>query len=150
MSPGSDCLHGWWMMLLIMMLCRVSIVRELHVYGSAVAVHARDTGKLQHQGYGSLLMAEAERIALLEHRSSKIAVISGVGTRHYYRKLGYELEGPYMVKYLSGAKGNTVVGSSPVPAAAAHADGDACQRQCHRVNRRRWTQPVAAVAVAAC
>ncbi len=52
------------------------------------------------QGYGSLLMAEAERIALTEHRSSKIAVISGVGTRHYYRKLGYELEGPYMVKQL--------------------------------------------------
>lgn len=43
---------------------RCSIVRELHVYGSAVAVHARDTGKLQHQGYGSLLMAAAERIAL--------------------------------------------------------------------------------------
>lgn len=52
------------------------------------------------QGYGSLLMAEAERIARWEHRSTKIAVISGVGTRHYYRKLGYELEGPYMVKYL--------------------------------------------------
>jgi elongator complex protein 3 len=29
-----------------------------------------------------------------------MAVISGVGTRHYYRKLGYELEGPYMVKDL--------------------------------------------------
>jgi histone acetyltransferase (RNA polymerase elongator complex component) len=42
-------------------------------------------GKFQHQGYGSLLMAEAERIAVQEHRSSKIAVISGVGTRHYYR-----------------------------------------------------------------
>ncbi|MED6111162.1 Elongator complex protein 3 [Stylosanthes scabra] len=51
-------------------------------------------------GYGTLLMEEAERIALREHRSTKIAVISGVGTRHYYRKLGYELEGPYMVKYL--------------------------------------------------
>lgn len=43
-------------------------------------------------------MEEAERIAHREHRSTKIAVISGVGTRHYYRKLGYELEGPYMVK----------------------------------------------------
>ncbi len=52
------------------------------------------------QGYGTLLMEEAERIARREHRSTKIAVISGVGTRHYYRKLGYELEGPYMVKYL--------------------------------------------------
>lgn len=64
---------------------RVSIVRELHVYGAAVAVHARDTDKLQHQGYGSLLMAAAERVAATEHRSSKVAVISGVGTRHYYR-----------------------------------------------------------------
>jgi hypothetical protein len=27
-------------------------------------------------------------------------VISGVGTRHYYRKLGYELDGPYMSKSL--------------------------------------------------
>ena len=46
-------------------------------------------------------MREAERIAKDEHRSSKLVVISGVGTRHYYRKLGYELEGPYMVKWLS-------------------------------------------------
>ena len=52
------------------------------------------------QGFGTLLMEEAERIAREEHGSDKIAVISGVGTRHYYRKLGYELEGPYMVKYL--------------------------------------------------
>lgn len=80
---------------------KCSIIRELHVYGTAVPVHGRDADKLQHQGYGTLLMEEAERIARREHRSSKIAVISGVGTRHYYRKLGYELEGPYMVKYLS-------------------------------------------------
>ncbi|KAF5201058.1 Elongator complex protein [Thalictrum thalictroides] len=79
---------------------RCSIVRELHVYGTAVPVHGRDAEKLQHQGYGTLLMEEAERIARREHRSKKIAVISGVGTRHYYRKLGYELEGPYMVKLL--------------------------------------------------
>ena len=32
--------------------------------------------------------------------SSKIAVISGVGTRQYYRKLGYRLDGPYMSKSL--------------------------------------------------
>ena len=52
------------------------------------------------QGYGRLLMEEAERIATVEHRSQKLAVISGVGTRHYYRKLGYHLEGPFMVKQL--------------------------------------------------
>lgn len=77
-----------------------SIVRELHVYGTAVPVHARDPTKFQHQGYGTLLMEEAERIAVEEHMSRKMAVISGVGTRHYYRKLGYHLEGPYMVKML--------------------------------------------------
>lgn len=77
-----------------------SIVRELHVYGSVVPVSARDPSKFQHQGFGMLLMEEAERIAREEHGSQKIAVISGVGTRNYYRKIGYELEGPYMVKSL--------------------------------------------------
>ncbi|OPJ85215.1 hypothetical protein AV530_000425 [Patagioenas fasciata monilis] len=52
------------------------------------------------KGFGMLLMEEAERIAKEEHGSWKIAVISGVGTRNYYRKIGYELEGPYMVKKL--------------------------------------------------
>ncbi|XP_063278987.1 elongator complex protein 3 [Prinia subflava] len=78
----------------------VSVVRELHVYGSAVPVSARDPAKFQHQGFGMLLMEEAERIAREEHGARKIAVISGVGTRDYYRKIGYELEGPYMVKRL--------------------------------------------------
>ncbi|KAF6716095.1 Elongator complex protein 3 [Oryzias melastigma] len=78
----------------------VSIVRELHVYGSVVPVSNRDPSKFQHQGFGMMLMEEAERIARDEHGSGKLAVISGVGTRNYYRKMGYELEGPYMVKDL--------------------------------------------------
>ncbi|KAJ1944855.1 Elongator subunit [Kickxella alabastrina] len=77
-----------------------SIVRELHVYGSVVPMHSRDPKKFQHQGFGTLLMEEAERIARDEHGSVKLAVISGVGTRHYYRRLGYELDGPYMSKML--------------------------------------------------
>uniref|UniRef100_A0A3Q1IM85 Elongator complex protein 3 n=1 Tax=Anabas testudineus TaxID=64144 RepID=A0A3Q1IM85_ANATE len=80
----------------------VSIVRELHVYGSVVPVSSRDPSKFQHQGFGMMLMEEAERIARDEHGSGKLAVISGVGTRNYYRKMGYELEGPYMVKDLYG------------------------------------------------
>lgn len=80
----------------------VSIVRELHVYGSVVPISSRDPSKFQHQGFGMMLMEEAERIARDEHGSSKLAVISGVGTRNYYRKMGYELEGPYMVKHLYG------------------------------------------------
>ncbi len=78
-----------------------SMVRELHVYGSVVPIHYRDPNKFQHQGYGTLLMEEAERISLEEHGSKKLAVIAGVGTRNYYRKLGYELDGPYMSKLLN-------------------------------------------------
>ncbi|XP_063633340.1 elongator complex protein 3 isoform X2 [Cydia splendana] len=77
-----------------------SVVRELHVYGSVVPVNARDPTKFQHQGFGMLFMEEAERIAREEHGSDKMAVISGVGTRNYYAKIGYKLEGPYMVKLL--------------------------------------------------
>ncbi|KAI9884518.1 MAG: Elongator subunit [Watsoniomyces obsoletus] len=79
---------------------QTSLVRELHVYGSAVPMHARDPKKFQHQGYGTLLMEEAERIARMEHRSRKISVISGVGVRSYYARLGYVLDGPYMSKTL--------------------------------------------------
>jgi elongator complex protein 3 len=80
---------------------KTSIVRELHVYGTAVPVSAKNPRNFQHQGYGTLLMEEAERIAFHEHGSSKISVISGIGTRNYYRKLGYELDGVYMSKSLT-------------------------------------------------
>ncbi|CCH40713.1 elongator complex protein [Wickerhamomyces ciferrii] len=79
---------------------RTSIVRELHVYGSVVPLHSRDPRKFQHQGFGTLLMEEAERISREEHGSEKISVISGVGVRNYYARLGYELDGPYMSKSL--------------------------------------------------
>jgi len=79
---------------------QTSIVRELHIYGHVVPVNQSNQTKFQHQGYGTLLMEYAEDIAKNEHFSEKIAVISGVGTRYYYRKLGYELEGVYMVKEL--------------------------------------------------
>lgn len=56
---------------------QTSIVRELHTYGSAVPLHSRDPTKFQHQGFGTLLMEQAERIARDEHGSVKLAVISG-------------------------------------------------------------------------
>lgn len=79
---------------------QTSLVRELHTYGSSVPIHARDPTHFQHQGFGTLLMEEAEKIAREEHGSAKLAVISGVGTRDYYRRLGYILDGPYMSKML--------------------------------------------------
>ena len=73
-----------------------ALVRELHVYGQAVAIGA-DEGRTQHRGVGRRLMERAERLAR-EHGRDKVLVISGVGVREYYRKLGYSLEGPYMAR----------------------------------------------------
>jgi elongator complex protein 3 len=68
-----------------------SIVRELHVYGTAVPVHGRDPTKFQHQGFGTLLMEEAERIAREEHGSVKLAVISGTTSQWRLGKLDSNL-----------------------------------------------------------
>ena len=75
------------------------LVRELHVYGPAIEIGKREKGKTQHTGLGKQLMNEAEKIAS-KYGCKKIKVISGVGVRPYYRRLGYILEEPYMVKYL--------------------------------------------------
>lgn len=77
-----------------------ALVRELHVYGSMVPPGAgADTNQWQHRGYGEELLARAEDTAV-DAGYEKIAVISGIGVRDYYRKFGYEREGPYMVKKL--------------------------------------------------
>jgi elongator complex protein 3 len=77
-----------------------SIVRELHVYGKSLKIGEREDGQIQHSGLGKNLMSEAEKIAKEEFDSDKLLVISAVGTREYYRKLGYALDGPYMAKKL--------------------------------------------------
>ena len=78
----------------------VCIVRELHVYGKSLKIGEKDQNYIQHSGLGKKLMREAEKIAKEEFDSKKLLVISGVGTREYYQKLGYSLSGPYMVKKL--------------------------------------------------
>jgi elongator complex protein 3 len=72
-----------------------ALVRELHVYGAAVGIGKK--GKVQHKGIGKKLLKKAEEIAKTYHRD-RIVVISGVGVREYYKKLGYRKKGPYMVK----------------------------------------------------
>ncbi|MBI3413337.1 MAG: tRNA uridine(34) 5-carboxymethylaminomethyl modification radical SAM/GNAT enzyme Elp3 [Candidatus Aenigmarchaeota archaeon] len=77
-----------------------SLVREIHVFGKETAIgSAFSAEQFQHRGFGKKLLEEAERISK-ENNTEKIAVISGVGARRYYRKLGYTLEGAYMVKIL--------------------------------------------------
>lgn len=80
---------------------RSTLVRELHVYGPLVPVGAEPKEGWQHRGYGAKLLKEAERISKEEFDAQRIIVLSGIGMRNYYRRFGYELEGPYMVKGLS-------------------------------------------------
>ena len=75
-----------------------SIVRELHVYGPVVPVGKRQAKAWQHKGYGQQLLAEAESITRKEYNSNKIIVISALGTKQYYKRLGYRHDGPYMSK----------------------------------------------------
>lgn len=78
-----------------------AIVRELHIYGPMLNVGSRiEDRSFQHRGYGAQLMQEAERIASEEFGVPKLSVISAVGTREYYKRLGYHIDGPYMSKVL--------------------------------------------------
>jgi len=77
-----------------------ALIRELHVYGSAVNIGKEGSkGQAQHKGFGKKLLNAAEDIARKAGKR-KMVVISGVGVREYYRKLGYKKEGPYMAKKL--------------------------------------------------
>jgi elongator complex protein 3 len=78
-----------------------AVVRELHIYGQAISTgrSVRDDS-YQHRGLGMKLLKEAERIAKGELGADKIAVISAVGTREYYKKLGYQQDGPYVSRLL--------------------------------------------------
>lgn len=66
-----------------------SIIRELHVFGEQIRL-GKDGGESgQHKGFGRKLILEASRLTK-KHYISKMAVVSGVGVREYYRKLGFE------------------------------------------------------------
>jgi elongator complex protein 3 len=89
-----------------------AIIREVHTYGQMVAIGEKDKKAIQHFGFGKKLIIEAEKIArslkfsfkklkqAKNFKIKKIAVISGIGVREYYRKLGYRLRDEYMIKCL--------------------------------------------------
>jgi elongator complex protein 3 len=76
-----------------------AMVRELHVYGPALHVGTASHGEAQHSGLGRRLAAHALDIAR-QAGYTRIAVISAIGTREYYRKLGFELGELYMTRVL--------------------------------------------------
>ena len=80
-----------------------AIVRELHVLGQMVDVGNNNdllASSFQHKGYGSKLLGIAENIVKNEFGLNSISVISAIGTREYYRKFGYKMNGPYVSKDL--------------------------------------------------
>jgi len=91
-------------------LRNAAIVREIHTYGKLKPINTERKHSLpaslrealqagpQHIGLGKKLMLEAEKIAKKEFGLDKVVVISGVGVREYYKKLGYRQKDTYMVK----------------------------------------------------
>jgi len=76
-----------------------AIIREIHTYGLQTALGQKAVSA-QHTGLGKKLIIEAEKIAQKEFNLKKIAAISGVGARNYWRKFGYKLKDTYMIKFL--------------------------------------------------
>ena len=74
-----------------------AFLRELHVYGEAVPIDVNIENATQHKGFGKKLLAESERLAK-EQGKKELLVLSGVGVREYYRKLGYHRKGYYLAK----------------------------------------------------
>ncbi len=84
---------------LLPVLKNSAIIRELHTYGQLVAISKKEKAA-QHKGLGKKLMQEAEKIAKSQNKKY-IAVISGIGVRGYYKKLGYGLKQTYMIKRIN-------------------------------------------------
>lgn len=78
---------------------KTALIRELHVYGKMIQIGKSSNNIGQHTGFGEKLLKEAENIAI-DNGKNEIAIISGIGSRNYYRKFGYERKGPYMAKKL--------------------------------------------------
>lgn len=75
-----------------------AMIREVHVYGVAARVGQEGTAA-QHRGLGRALVARACELSR-EAGFERINVISAVGTREYYRSLGFTDHGLYQQKAL--------------------------------------------------
>ncbi len=69
-------------------LAGAAIIREVHVYGQALTIGESAPGKPQHLGLGTRLIERAVALAQVQGYA-RLAVISAVGTRAYYRKRGF-------------------------------------------------------------
>ncbi|MGB5058773.1 MAG: tRNA uridine(34) 5-carboxymethylaminomethyl modification radical SAM/GNAT enzyme Elp3 [Candidatus Promineifilaceae bacterium] len=91
--PRQDSLHP------LAELENHAMIREVHVYGPALPIGDESQGEAQHSGLGTQLVEQAKELARAAGYG-RIAVISAIGTREYYARLGFELDGLYMTAVL--------------------------------------------------
>ena len=72
-----------------------ALIREVHVYGPALAIGGAEAGAAQHVGVGTRLLAEARRLSRAAG-FDRISVIAATGTRAYYAARGFEPGELYM------------------------------------------------------
>ncbi len=80
-------------------LAGAAMIREVHVYGQSLEIGEASPGRAQHSGLGKQLIERAAEIAR-ERGYERLAVISAVGTRAYYRKRGFKDGVLYQVRAL--------------------------------------------------
>ena len=75
------------------------VIRELKVLGSEVPVgaDAATASEYQHRGFGRALVERAEAVSR-ERGHRRLYVTSAVGTREYYRRLGFGPAGAHYAK----------------------------------------------------
>lgn len=76
-----------------------AIIREVHVYGTVVDIGKQRDEKAQHLGLGKKLVKRAMEISK-ENNFGKLAVISAVGTREYYKQRGFKSGELYQIMKL--------------------------------------------------
>ena len=72
-----------------------ALIREVHVYGQAVAIGQAESGAAQHVGVGTRLLEEARRLSRAAGYD-RIGVIAATGTRSYYAARGFSQGELYM------------------------------------------------------
>ncbi len=76
-----------------------AIIRELRIHGDVVGIGKKPKVEYQHRGFGEQLVKKAEIISR-EYGIKKLLVLSGIGVKYYYYRLGFIDDGIYVSKIL--------------------------------------------------
>ncbi len=76
-----------------------AMIREVHVYGTALGIGAESRGQAQHLGLGAQLLDAASALSQ-QAGFQRLSVIAATGTRAYYAARGFEQGELYMTRQL--------------------------------------------------